>query len=562
MTSLKPALKHPGSVSPSRGHIRFAVASSSDGDSVPEYHSPFGGAALSGGKSRRTAAHTHAPRPRRRSPSRTDTVNLFRRLSLADDDDGIPGVTTEAPGHGILAELYDRDKARGRLRPVSRSRPRPYLTADHLLTLAKYSVKKLNGSNFFLLWRVMSTELCTVQLGSGAYGSVFRVCKDDGCASCVAVKFGIAMNADGTVPLDAVESKPHDMSNAEWAAAVRSYELQLGPTLNYDGVSWDEVRNTQAITDAVYDTSASPHVMRYLHHFAVPHGLFLFLEYVAPYITTPTRVASLADYIDIARGGPVLAAAPEAHFKALMFQAVYTIAALQAAFPGFRHNDTKLDNWGITRWDGSTHTYGVRMPASAHGDALDLALDAVTSKDKSKSKGKGKGKGKDKHPTTFVAWQLPAQKAMLKLLDFGIAHSSTLAVHTTDVANAYDIDLVGDQFYNFGTVAEPCPLYDLHLMFNLLLRGLQQLPDPPTWLPAFAHFVYACIPRPYFAPPLVNEQYRLTVDAQRQLNADMLARRASGPLRMLLHPYFAEFRMHGASSSATKYNFMTGRASV
>lgn len=600
---LRPALRCSTEASVSPKRLRFAVPETpplrSAGSSADlPYADP-----LTGGAAKpipRWRPRGVKPAARKRSPTRDETVErLVGGASLigGDTPSTTPSTTdtdTDAdegvdarPGEAFLVELFDRDKERGRMQPVGRTKPRSRLSGAHLRTLARYSVKKLNGSNFFLLWRVIKDELCTVHLGTGTYGSVFRVCKDDGCASCIAVKFGIAMNADGTVPLDAVGTKPHGMSDAEWAAGVQRYTLELGPTLNYDGVSLDEVRNTQAVTRTVYDSGMSPHVMRYLHHFSSHGGLFLFLEYVAPWLTTPARVASLDDLINAERGGPILAAMPGDAFKSLMFQAVYTVAALQAAFPGFRHNDTKPDNWGVARWDGGAHTYGVRTAASrpefvhvdgrkregeGEGpDVLELVLQGGAHKHTHK-KGNGKGKSPSRSPspsrrrspapTLFTAWQLPRQRAMLKLLDFGIAHSSVPAVYTADIAYAHDVGKVGPHFLEFGTVPDPCVLYDLHLLFNLLLRGIRRLASPPPWLPEFEAFVYGCIPRDYFLPPHVSTQYRLTVAAQGLLMRDVAARRARGPVSMLMHPYFDEFRMEGASASAAEYKFMAGRASM
>jgi serine/threonine protein kinase len=499
------------------------------------------------------------PRARKRSPTREDTVARIlsglgiheghARVAAAPSSD--EHVVTAADNEHIVVELYDRDRSRGRMRAVGRTTPRPSLRGDDLRTLARYSVDKLNGSNFFVLWRVMKDEVCTVRLGSGAYGSVFRVCKDDGCNSCVAVKFGIAMNDDGTVTLDAHTDKPPTMPMDEWVEAIRRESMELGPTLNYDGVSWDEVRNTQSITRAMVDTHVTPHLMKYLHHFTVNGGLFLFIEFIPPFITTPVRISSLDDLTDPERGGPMLDAMSASDFKGIVFQATYTIAGLQATFRDGRHNDTKPDNWSYTQWDGKDHTYGIRVPTNVGtGTGSCSVLDSMLCG------------AADKADTQFVAWKLPRQMGMVKLLDFGIVHSSVPALFTQDIADAFNVSRVGYNFINFGTVPTPCALYDMHLLFNLMLRGMRKIIPRPECFDEFEDFVHSCIPPEYFAAPFANEQYRLSIDAQKRINKDVESGRARGPIGMLMHPYFDEFRMPGASPSSTEFKFMASDTSV
>lgn len=460
------------------------------------------------------ATTSRKPRGRSTSPSRTETLDLLRRVEsvmsrvearLMEVDDAAPtssramevddaasprrsdamAVEDDAAGQqGVVVEMYRRNRERGVVEPVARSAPVAELTTAFLTTLARYSLTQLNASNFFTLWRVMRRESCTTRLGSGVYGSVFRVCKDDGCTSCVAVKFGMALTPSGTVP-DSTDAK----------ASSRAKDAEIKATTRMHGLTWDEVTNTRVVTQRVAHARRSPHVMEYLHHVAAPHALFMFVEYVPP---LHPHVGSLF-HLTEGRGVPYLTRLSDRDWRCLVFQALYTLAALQATFRGFRHNDTKLDNWGVRAWDGADHTYRV-------GD---------------------------------VVWRLPAQHIMVKLLDFGIAHSEDAALASADIAAAYDTAAAGSEFVDYGTVPTPCPLYDAHLMLNLMLNALHKLGDAVPWLPTFQAFVYACIPRRFFAAPRVSQYQRLTVAAQAELV------RASGsfaPRDMLQHAYFEGLR--------------------
>ena len=423
-------------------------------------------------------------------------------------------------GHAVLVELFDRDRNHAKMRTVGRTAPASTLTSDGIMALAKYSLTELNGSNFFLLWRVMKEETCTTRLGSGLYGSVFRVCKDDGCASCIAVKFGLAVGKEGTALVEPHAPKPDGVSSSDWAVAQVRGSMPLSPHLNYDGVTWDEVRNTQTITRAVYDTGVAPHVMRYLHHFIVPRpagakiggGLFLFVEYVPPWMQLPTRIASFHDLLG-AEGTAVMGSMDEATWKGMLFQAVYTIAALQATFPSFRHNDAKPDNWALAPWDGKDHTYSSNAGART--------------------------------------WRLPKQAVMIKLIDFGLVHSASPELATEDVATAHETSAVGSEFVSFGVVPEPCALYDLHLLLGQIIKGVRAA--EPYWRHSFETFLDAAIPPRYFEAPRKSDQFRLTIDAQREINADMAAGRALAPRAMLDHPYFAT--LVAPAGTAAEFSF-------
>ena len=403
----------------------------------------------------------------------------------------------------------------------------PQLSGGTFIKLAGTCLQKLNAHEFELAWPRLQRTPCFSSLGSGLTSSVFRLCDDDddedkdaSCTKCVAVKFGALMNADGH--FDA------------------SHEME--------GVSMDEVHSTSAITDLLLTTNASPHVVRFMHSFIAKKPasasadasasastqasasasadklvesldvapllestdiVFLFLEYVPPLklgIETWHRLFTEYETVPV----------PFVVLRALLFQALYTLAALQAAFTNFRHNDCKLDNWAATRWDGADHTYAIYRPTTGPTDG---------------------------RARRARAWRLPQQVVMLKLIDFGIAHSDNPRVHSSAVSSAY----AGESEYReFGVVPFPCAFYDMHMLLcgiMLKLRTASAANAPQrTMIKAFAR---RCLPKEFWKPPFCNANFRLSVPAQVKLRNMLQQGRQAGMLRpidALDDPLFADFR--------------------
>lgn len=465
---------------------------------------------------------------------------------------------------GVLIEFHGRRHHDGATAPRARTTPRGALSYDDLVRAAAWSHTQLPDSNFFVLWRTARRAACTARLGSGVYGTVFRVCKHNGarpaarasaarndahaadsdaddesdddsdesddsdatddsdadaaCTSCVAVKFGLPMHADGTVNVqaasdsgtwrDAADAGAH--SEAQWERWLDRGASPLRRRARATGVHFDEVTSTQSITEAVLETGASPHVVAFLRVIAAPRGVFLFLEYVRPLAAWPwpdprggarmrAELAELPKPIGslhaLLRCVDCLHTLPDAAWRGIVFQMLQALTALQAAFPGFRHNDAKTDNWALTRWDGRSHTY-----ALAAGGGRDTRGSAAP----------------------LAAWRLPSQRVCMKLLDFGLAHSDAPdapdgepTVYSDDVATARET-ADRSEFFAFGVVPEPCDYYDAHM---LLCRALADATAAaPPWLPEFDAFVRAVVPPLFMAAPYINEAERLTADAQALLN--------------------------------------------
>jgi len=254
--------------------------------------------------------------------------------------------------------------------PIARSLPLTGISAGELVELARRARKLKNTSQFLRLWQVERKEACTVFLGAGNLGSAFQVCKGKGsdgqtCKQCAVAKFGVSMTKQG-VP----------KSNM------------------WDGLTKDELRATEHVDKLM--RKASPHFVGYrggVSYKRPQETSILFLEFIESVSIPGSR--KRAGHLEAGIMYDVLA---EDDVRDLMFQTVYSLLAL---LPHARHNDIKLDNVGLMKWDGEPHSY----------DAMGRRF------------------------------LLPPQKYMAKILDFGLLHGRTHAkLRNEGVEEDYGLD--------------------------------------------------------------------------------------------------------------------------
>lgn len=363
-------------------------------------------------------------------------------------------------------------------------------TIKSIFDLAIFSKNVLNSTtNFMLLWKTLRNQVCTRRVSSGVYGSVFRVCDEDQhCRSCVAIKFGLLLDSKGMVA-----SKKG--SAEELLALVEKGKLHM------TGLNGDEIKTLKIMTEMVLDTRVTPHIVRYINSITdLSVGSLLFMEYVAP----TQGLSTLYDLTSAKKVQDIFMMEDE-DFRALLFQIVYTIAALQATFPGFRHNDLKTDNIALTAWDGGDHTYELY------------------------------------DSNRKLSFTLPKQKLLCKIIDMGLAH----APGSPFIRNKHVETAIGkqgrSQFFEFGVVPVICPVYDLHFLFSLILTHLAYHEHKTAKLAEpLKRLVNDCFPTWMFGEPYQNEHFRLTYEGQLLVQERMHEVRT--PVQMLQHSYFDVFR--------------------
>lgn len=380
--------------------------------------------------------------------------------------------TDEDLGSGFIAELVRIDRESGVMVPQGRSLPMTAIKGGAMMKLGLDAVRKLGMDPFIILRRVQRKEACTLSLGSGTSGSAFRVCESTpDCDNCVVVKLSFVPQDDGTVE-------------------------ETG------GITKHEVRTTKAITDAM--KGVSPHFVEFKGAFVSDKtskfGSALFLEYIRP---IDGKFGHLRSAL---RAGKHRTPLKEEDLRSILFQVCYSLCALA---PLARHNDTKLDNIALTRWDNNSHSYSI-------GDGDDFLL--------------------------------PSQRFKAKIIDFGLSHGPSRLLWNQGVASDWNrfCKNLGrskmPQLVQAGISILPNKFYDLHMFLfivNNTCRELRIFSSEFRWglekllIDIFGDFAFC---------PTQASWFRESIDCQRRMMRDEVMKTKS-PADVLNHPFFAGFRV-------------------
>jgi hypothetical protein len=232
------------------------------------------------------------------------------------------------------------------------------------------------------------------------------------------------------------------------------------------------------------------------------------VEYIPPLRAGLSTLRDLAAHAGTPQG--------DVEWRLALFQTLFSLAALQQAFPGFRHNDFKADNVMVTMPPPSIAaiSYGVD---ARHCETLPAPLRVLRT------------------------WGAQRASVWAKLIDFELACTPDGArVRSRTVMRVTEADELAR---DYGLDALRCDAFDVHLLAFDVLRG--SLGGHRSQA-AFRAFVCAFIPERLMHPANLTPQFRLRTQDQRALQA------ALGPhvlLRMLAHPYFHHLRTPDARSA-------------
>ncbi len=139
-------------------------------------------------------------------------------------------------------------------------------------------------------------------IGSGSYGSAFRVCKDKiGCKQCIVLKTG--------------------------------------------DIEADEIRATKAVTDVM--AGVSPHFVKFKGGVVNKGKSFLFLEYAPPIVPANPGRSGVGTFQGVLSRGNDFGIGSDM-IRQMIFQTCYSLIALT---PVARHNDIKAANIAVCPWD-------------------------------------------------------------------------------------------------------------------------------------------------------------------------------------------------------------------
>lgn len=179
-----------------------------------------------------------------------------------------------------------------------------------------------------------------------------------------------------------------------------------------------------------------------------------------------------------------------------LFQILFTLAELQAVFPGFRHNDLKDNNILVL----------LLKPEEVYGSTYML----------------------HNSPFRFI---LNSVHIDVKIIDFATAHAEAPGVSNPNVTH--------DVYAESEISASACPLYDLHFLFECFFLRLNGAVITPA-MDQVLQFIRDVIPYKYFHAGLMNGGKRLSGEGQRAINSDA-ALRFKSPADALRHPFFGSF---------------------
>lgn len=258
-----------------------------------------------------------------------------------------------------------------------------------LLTLGRIAEEKLGAKNILNMFVHMESEPCTEVSGEGSYGVVLRVC------SMIKRSTG---ECDGCVALKVANQESVDIEKDAWRAIAKVDAAELFVPKFYTSVS----------------------------HLGL--GAIV-MEQIEP---LRRGVATLAQYVELASSNELMANLPP-----IILQVVWTLAALQAKIPGFRHNDMKVDN--------------VMLTENRVGREVTLRV---------------KGSG--------VIWGVPATTPIAKIIDYGLTWAPRRAIPNKYVIEAprRSEDESPGELEESGILPVPSAMYDLHSFLGSLVKYL------------------------------------------------------------------------------------------
>jgi hypothetical protein len=258
-----------------------------------------------------------------------------------------------------------------------------------LLTLGRIAEEKLGARSILNMFVHMESEPCTELSGEGSYGVVLKVC------SLIRRSTG---ECDGCVALKVANQESVDIEKDAWKAIAKV-------------------------------EAAEPFVPKFYAH--VTHlGLgAIVMEQIEP---LRRGIATLAQYVELASSTELAANLPP-----IVLQVLWTVAALQAKIPGFRHNDLKVDN--------------VMLTPNRVGREITLSV---------------RGSG--------VVWGVPNTSPIAKIIDYGLAWAPRRAIPNKFVIEAprrHEHESPGE-LEESGILPVPSAMYDVHSFLASLVSYL------------------------------------------------------------------------------------------
>lgn len=186
----------------------------------------------------------------------------------------------------------------------------------------------------------------------------------------------------------------------------------------------------------------------------------------------------------------------------VVFQVIWTIATLQRALPGFRHNDFHGGNIMLTNWDRKSHAFVLRPESS-------------------------------ETPVTFM---LRNADTCIKIIDFGY----------TSWSEPGRVSELPSVTRDTGISSEENAFYDTAQFLFLLHLGMQQR-NAPKWANLFLRFIWDVLPRRFLTTRSRDQYDYLTSKTANSLKKST----AWTPDQMLLHPIFAPLRTRSVSDATS-----------
>lgn len=260
----------------------------------------------------------------------------------------------------------------------------------------------------------------------------------------------------------------------------------------------DELSNLRALAASPLAFAIAPHVATVQWGGSTSSGCVVCTEYVRPARLLGLRVHTLRQ---------LAASGLDEEWRYALFQTLFTLAAIQTAFPGFRHNDLKGDNVLVT---SSSETLSYALDAN---DCDDLPMPLRVRR----------------------AWRF-RPRVRAKLIDFELSSTP----RGEGIASAAILNANNKSFReDFGLTGARCDIFDAHLLLFDTLTAAEASPKAQGLARDLRDFALCFVSPERLRPEGLTTQCRLREEDQTILQKTL------GPrvlLNMLAHSYFFALR--------------------